>query len=292
MRGGRRRTGGPPDGAARRRAAVRYALPVIDTHCHLTFPEFDGRVAEVLADARAVGVVGAITISTSTADATRAVALARAHEGLWASAGVHPLYSDRAADWNEMRSAGLDPSCVAWGELGLDRHYADPPLDLQRRVLDEQLDAICRWRREDPRLDKPVVVHCREAFDDLLPVLRASGLPAERFVFHCFTAGPREMRLVLDFGAFVSFTGVVTFRNAREVREAARLAPGDRVLVETDAPFLTPEPYRTVRPNEPKYVVHVADALAELWGVSAGAVRERTSGLAANFFGLDLEGSK
>ena len=259
---------------------------VIDTHCHLTFPEYAGRVETVLAEARAAGVFGAITISTTTADAGRALALARAHDGLWSSAGVHPLYSDRPADWSAMREVGLDPKCVAWGELGLDRHYSEPAQDVQRRVLEEQLRHLVRWRSEDSRLSKPVVIHCREAFDELIPVLRASGLPPERFVFHCFTAGPREMRMVLDFGAFVSFTGVVTFRNARETHEAARLVPPGRCMVETDAPFLTPEPHRTVRPNAPRFVVHVADALAALWGRDPAVVRAELGSTARAFFGL------
>ena len=270
-----------------RAAVVRYASGMIDTHCHLTFPEYEGRVDVVLASARAAGVYGAITISTSTADATRTVALARQHQGLWASAGVHPLYADEPANWEEMRTAGLDPTCVAWGELGLDRHYDDPPQHVQRARLEEQLAHLTRWRSDDSLLDKPIVVHCREAFDELLPILSASGLPAQRFVFHCFTAGPREMRMLLDFGASVSFTGVVTFRNARDTRDAARLAPPDRVMVETDAPFLTPEPHRTVRPNEPRFVVHVADALASLWGRPSEYVREVTFQNARAFFGIE-----
>ncbi len=262
---------------------------MIDTHCHLTFPEYGGRVDSVLADARAAGVFGAITISTTTDDAQRALALAQSHTDLWCSAGVHPLYADRPADWAAMREVGLDAKCVAWGELGLDRHYAEPPQELQRAVLAEQLAHLLAWRAEDPRLDKPVVVHCREAFDELIPILRESGLDPARFVFHCFTAGPREMRLLLDFGAWVSFTGVVTFRNAKDTREAARLAPPDRVMVETDAPFLTPEPHRTVRPNEPRFVPHVADALADLWGQGRAEVRERMYANAQRFFGTSPE---
>jgi TatD DNase family protein len=265
----------------------RYAAAVIDTHCHLTFPEYEGRVADVLADAREAGVVGAITIATTTADARRTVALAEAHAGLWATAGVHPLYSDEPADWEVMRAAGRSPKCVAWGELGLDRHYTEPAQDVQRAVLETQLEAIGRWHRDEPSLAKPIVLHCREAFDELLPILRSSGLPPERFVFHCFTAGPREMRLLLDFGACVSFTGVVTFRNARETHAAARLAPLDRIMVETDAPFLTPEPHRTVRPNEPKFVVHVAHALAALRGEPEQGFREAVYANAKRFFGLD-----
>jgi TatD DNase family protein len=185
-----------------------------------------------------------------------------------------------------MRAAALDPKCVAWGELGLDRHYQDPPQSLQRPLLEEQLAHIVRWRSEDPRLDKPVVLHCREAFDELVPVLRASGLPPERFVFHCFTGGEREMRLLLDFGAFVSFTGVVTFRNSRETQAAARLAPPERVMIETDAPFMTPEPHRALRPNEPRFVPLVADALATLWGRAPMEVREQTMATSVAFFDL------
>ncbi len=259
---------------------TEYALSVIDTHCHLTFPDYQGLVGSVLAAAREVGVFGAITISTTTADARRALTLAKEHSDLWSSAGVHPLYADQPIDWAEMRAVGLDPKCVAWGELGLDRHYSDPPQELQRAVLEEQLAHLKAWRSEDAQLNKPIVVHCRDAFAELIPILRASGLPAERFVFHCFTAGSAEIRQVLDFGAFVSFTGVVTFRKATATREAARLVPHDRVMVETDAPFLTPEPHRTVRPNEPRFVVHVADALAELWGrdrVEVAALLDRNA---------------
>src|SRR5205823_841965 len=149
-----------------------------------------------------VGVRGAITISTTSADCLRAVELASQHENLWCSAGVHPLNSDEPLDWADVRAAAAHPKCVVWGELGLDNHYDQPPRPVQDKVL--------------------------------------------------------------DFGAWISFTGVVTFPNAKEVAAAAKLVPADRIMVETDSPFLTPEPFRKVRPNEPKYVVHVARRLAEL----------------------------
>jgi TatD DNase family protein len=231
--------------------------------------------------------VGAITISTTSADARRALELAVSHPDLWCTAGVHPLYSDQPVEWEALREVGLHPKCVGWGELGLDRHYYKPPQAKQRAVLDQQLEWLVEWSGRDPRLDKPVVVHCREAFDELVPILRASGLPPHRFVFHCFTAGPREMELLLEFGAWVSFTGVVTFANAKETREAARIAPAGRVMVETDSPFLTPEPHRKVRPNEPRFVVHVADALAELWDRPNEEVRRELDANARRFFKLD-----
>lgn len=257
---------------------------MIDTHCHLTFPEFSGRVDAVLAAARAAGVHGAVTIATTTANALECVALAAAHEGVYASAGVHPLYSDSPCDWEQMHRAALHPKCVAWGELGLDRHYAKPPFDVQRSVLDEQLSQVRRWSEEG--LAKPVIVHCREAFADLVPILASSGLPRERFVFHCFTGTPSDARMVLDFGAWISFTGVVTYPSAREVREAAKLVPTDRMMVETDAPFLSPQPVRGQWPNEPRHVVHVAHALAELRGVDPHELERALDTNAERFFGV------
>jgi TatD DNase family protein len=260
---------------------------MIDTHCHLTFDDFEGRIGEVLTDAATAGVSRIITVSTTPADAEASLAVARQFRDVFCTAGVHPLYADQTPpgasthDWDALvRVAGAD-ECVAWGELGLDGYYDKPAFAEQRRVLDEQLQTIAR-----SGIDKPIVLHCREAFDELIPVLRESGMPGERFVFHCFTAGPREMELVLDFGAWVSFTGVLTYPNAQEVRDAAKLVPMDRVMVETDAPFLTPAPHRGKRPNEPKYVVHTAAALAELKELDAAEMERVLDANAERFFGV------
>lgn len=270
---------------------------MIDTHCHLTFPDFEGRVPEVLRRARRAGVSGAITVSTSTANAPECLALARAHPSVWCTAGVHPLYSDDPLalphDWGVMRRVGSDPKCVAWGELGLDEHYDKPALSTQIAVLEEQLAHLGSWAREG--LVKPVVVHCREAFGRLVPMLKGSGLDPSRFVFHCFTGTPEDMRLVLDLGAWVSFTGVVTYKNAAGVREAARMVPRDRMMVETDAPFLSPEPNRSVRPCEPWMVSLTARALAAIHGVAEGdeagwgAFHDQLNRNTAAFFGIPLE---
>ena len=260
-----------------------YPHSVIDTHCHLTSHEYDGRLGEILDGARACGVHACVTISTTTEDAERCAALAQSHPGVVATAGIHPLHSDDPIDWDQMRRAAGHPRCVAWGELGLDRHYSHPPLDLQRSVLDAQLERISGWAAEG--LSKPVVIHCRDAFGDLIPVLAASGLPRDRFVFHCFTAGPDEARAVLDFGASISFTGVVSFRNAAAVREAAALVPDDRIMAETDAPWLSPEPVRATRPNEPRFVTHVARALATARGTTYEALESILDANAERFFG-------
>lgn len=247
-------------------------------------------------EAAAAGVTGAITIATTAGNALEGLEIAKAHDRVWCSAGVHPLYADQGPhDWALMRLVAAHEKCVAWGELGLDNHYKEPAKATQRAVLDEQLAFIGACARGEGigamgparRIEKPVVVHCREAFDELIPVLKVSGLPAERFVFHCFTGTVADMRKVLDFGAWVSFTGVVTYRNAEEVRQAARLVPADRIMVETDAPYLSPEPKRGERPCKPAMTRLTAEALAVLRGESFGVFHERINANSRAFFGID-----
>lgn len=270
---------------------------MIDTHCHLTFPDFAGRTEDILADAAQRGVTGAISISTTSTDCLQALALAQAHERIWCTAGIHPLHSHEfdpavraqtgsdAHNWANLRRVIEDPECVAWGELGLDLHYDGPHLAVQDRVLDEHLAFIESCRADG--IDKPVVIHCREAYDELIPVLKATSLDPARFVFHCFTAGPSEARAVLDFGAMISFTGVLTYKNAPEVREAAKLVPDDRVMVETDAPFLSPEPHRGVRPCRPSFTRDTAEHLAKVRGADFDALHERLNANTRAFFGVD-----
>lgn len=255
---------------------------MIDTHLHLTFPDYEGKIDAVLAAARERGVSGCITISTTTRDCLDALAIAKAHKGVWCTAGVHPLYADQTPhEWENLRLVARDPLCVAWGELGLDNHYSDPPRDVQHAVLREQLAFIESCR---PEIDLPIEVHCREAFDDLIPILARTSLPPSRFVFHCFTGTPDDARKVIDFGAWISFTGVLTYKNAAGVREAAKLVPLDRVMVETDAPFLSPEPHRGVRPNEPKFARLIAERLAEIHGLPWDRMHRILNENTARFF--------
>lgn len=259
---------------------------MIDTHCHLTFPEFAGRIPEILSAASAEGVTGSITVSTTTSDALASLAVAKqyATNGVYCSAGVHPLYADQPCNWADMLAAASDKRCVAFGELGLDKHYDHPALALQQKVLLQQLQVIC-----DSRIAKPVIVHCREAFANLLPIIRDTGIPSERFVFHCFTGVVADARAVLDFGANISFTGIVTFKNATEIQEAARLVPSDRIMIETDAPFLTPEPFRKVRPNEPRYAIHTAKFIAALRRTSWPEFHSSINANTSRFFGIPAD---
>ena len=172
--------------------------PMIDTHCHLTSTVFLGREREVVDAAEAAGVRAMITVSVGSADARRCLEIAQGDPRVWCSAGVHPLHSDEPIDWSLLASAGADPRCVAWGELGLDRHYQTPPFATQAAVLETQLAFVAEQFALGHA--KAIIVHSRKAVPDLLPRLAASGLPADRFVFHCFTEGPDAARAVLDFG--------------------------------------------------------------------------------------------
>lgn len=256
---------------------------MIDTHCHLTFPELSGRVAQVLAGARQAGVDRVITIGTTPADAQAARAIAHAHHGVYFAAGLHPHYGPQVAghELPILAELAADEKCVAFGEMGLDYHYDDPPRRAQHEMLDAALQMI---RYSESPL--PIVIHCRKAVDDTLAIIKGSGLHGGRFVFHCFTEPPGEIGKILDTGAMVSFTGIVTYKNAPEVREAAKLVPLDRLMVETDAPFLSPEPHRKVRPNEPRLLAATACFLAKLRGIELEHFIRQVDANAQRFFRL------
>ena len=257
---------------------------MIDTHCHLTNVQFANRIEEVIEDAMHAGVSKFITVSTDGDDAIFAREVAEHHDSVYFSSGIHPLHADGEWKWKEVIEAANDAKCVAWGELGLDRHHTEPSFTLQKKLLEEHLALI---EHEDGSR-RPIIVHCRKAVDDLLPIFQESTLDGNRFVFHCFTESKEDAKKILDFGAMMSFTGVVTYKNAPEVAAAARLVPIDRIMVETDAPYLSPEPVRKIRPNEPKNVVHTASHLARLFGMPLSEFEHQTDQNAIKFFNLPL----
>ncbi len=257
---------------------------MIDTHCHLTYKGLHERVDDVIASAVAAGVDRMISVGTSPADARKAVALTRRYDNVYATVGLHPHY---AADWpsptllaEALSELVEEPKVVALGEMGLDKHYPGPPLAMQRSAFAAQLELAESF----PAL--PIVIHNREATDDTLAMIMDSGLPGKRFVFHCFTGTPTEAEKILAIGAMVSFTGIVTFKNAIAIAEASDLVPLDRLMIETDSPYLAPEPHRKVRPNEPKYVVHVAEFLARRRGMAVDDFVQAVDANAERFFGL------
>jgi TatD DNase family protein len=232
----------------------------------------------VLSRARAAGVTRFITIGTGLTDDEAAIALCRGRPDLRCAIGVHPNYSHEAdiSQLPRLRDLQADPSVVALGEMGLDyfHHYA--PRSKQFQIFEPQLQLAVD-------LNRPVVIHCREATGDCLAVMRR--FPAVRAVFHCFTGSPDEAREILDAGYLLGFTGAVTFKKNDALREAVALTPPDRMLVETDAPYLTPEPHRAQKTNEPAMVVHVAATVARVKGMSVEEVDRVTTHNAERFFG-------
>lgn len=251
-----------------------------DDHCHLGWdgdgPADPAIVDAMVTDARAAGVERLITVGTDATRSADAVAAAARHPGVvWATVGLHPHDASNGLDG--LTDLLVEPGVVAVGECGLDYHYDHSPRDVQRQAFAEQIDLA----REH---DLALVIHTREAWDDTFAVLDAEGTP-ERTVFHCFTGGADEARACLDRGGHLSFSGIVTFRSADDVRAAAALCPLDRALVETDSPYLAPVPHRG-RPNRPSLVPVVGAALADAMGTSADAVAEATWANAARVYRL------
>lgn len=247
--------------------------PWVDTHCHLTDERIEGGADAALSAARAAGVGRMITIGTAHDTSRAAVALAAREPDVWATVGVHPHDAKDGVAWvPELLGA---PRVVAVGECGLDYHYDHSDRAVQREAFARQI----AWALER---DLALVVHTREAWDDTFAILDEQGTPP-RTVFHCFTGGPDEARRCLDRGAWLSFSGIVTFKNADDLRAAAVACPEDRMLVETDAPYLAPVPHRG-RPNHPALVTRVGATLAELRGTSAARVAEVTARNAERVF--------
>ncbi|MCE2524470.1 MAG: TatD family hydrolase [Acidimicrobiia bacterium] len=244
----------------------------IDTHCHLKLESCDGEVAA----ARAAGVAALVAIGTDVADSREAIAVAGRHREVRASVGVHPHEASTGTE-GLTELLALE-NVVAVGECGLDYHYDHSPRPDQRRVFAHQI-ALAQ------EAGLALVVHSRSAWDDTFAILAAEGVP-ERTVMHCFTGGVREAERALAIGAYLSFSGIVSFPKAPEVREAAARCPADRLLVETDAPLLAPVPLRG-RPNSPANVPLVGAAVAQARGVPPHEVAAITTANAVRVFGLD-----
>ncbi len=233
---------------------------LIDSHVHLDDLRYDTDRENVLQRAEAAGVETMITIGCDLATSQAAVALAGAHPQVFAAIGVHPHEAKEIKDgWYEaFRSLARQPKVVAYGEIGLDYHYDHSPREVQRERFREQ---ICLARE----LNLPLIIHTREAQDDTVSILREEGAGDVGGVFHCFSGDAWLAKDALDMGFYLSFSGVLTFKNATMLRDVAKTVPLDRLMVETDCPYLTPVPYRGKR-NEPAYVQYVAETLVEVRG--------------------------
>ena len=251
---------------------------LIDSHCHLDFPDFADELDAVVGRARAAGIARLVTISTRVARQAQVLAIAERFADVFASVGTHPHYAQEEVDVTVAQLVALTrhPKIVALGEAGLDYHYDRSPRAAQEQGFRTHIAAA----RET---GLPLVIHSRDADADTARILEEeTGQGAFPAVLHCFTGGRDLARRAIGLGLFISFTGILTFKNSTELRAIAAELPADRILVETDAPYLAPGKFRGKR-NEPAYVVETAKVLAEARGVSFDAIAQQTS---ENFFRL------
>jgi TatD DNase family protein len=247
---------------------------MIDSHCHLDNPQFDPDRDAVIDRALAAGVERMLVIGTGEGppDLEAGIRLADRYPSIYATVGVHPHEASKATSdtYKGLRELLQHPKVVALGEIGLDYHYDHSPRDIQKAVFVAQMGVA-----EDGR--KPIVIHTREAWEDTLALLEEHWKPTGLGgIMHCFSGGPAEAQRCLDLGFHLSFGGIVTFPKSAGIQEAARMAPADRILIETDAPYLAPVPHRGKR-NEPAFVAETARKLADLRGVTPEEIARITS---------------
>lgn len=251
---------------------------LIDSHCHLDFPDFADELDAVVSRARAQGVGRMVTISTRVKRYGELIAIAERFPDVYCSVGTHPHHAQEEPEigTRELVERTRHPKVVAIGEAGLDYHYDNSPRDLQEKSFRAHIAAA-----RETRL--PLVIHARDADDDIAKILtEETGKGAFPAVLHCFTGGRDLAMRAIDLGLSISFTGILTFKNSQNLRDIASELPAERILVETDAPYLAPGPYRGKR-NEPAFVVETAKVLAQVRGISPEAIARATTD---NFFRL------
>jgi TatD DNase family protein len=248
-----------------------------DSHCHVHDERMPGGTAAAIEAAHQASVDMMVSVGCDRATSLAAIAAAEQHDSVWATVGLHPHEAVNGVD--TIRDLFGHPRVVAVGEAGLDYYYDHSPRDVQQVAFAAQI-------RLAHELELPLVIHTREAWDDTFDVLTREGVP-ERTIFHCFTGGPTEARRCLDIGAYVSFSGIVTFKSAAEVHAAARLVPLDRMLIETDAPYLAPVPHRG-KANQPAWVPAVAQHIADLRNTPLGFIAVATHDNAVAAFRLPV----
>jgi TatD DNase family protein len=269
-------------------------MNLIDTHCHLTFVlrnsgsfatatekgfEQFGDTAAVIQRSREAGITGWITVGTDLQDSSKAVELAGRFENMFAAVAIHPHEARTADDktLGELKQLAKNKKVVAIGETGLDFHYNFSTQEQQRGCFERHLEIAAK-------LKLPVIIHSREAFDDTLKILESNDV--KKVVFHCFSGSVEQAKVVLEKGWYISLTGVVTFRNAEKTRDVAKLVPIERLMIETDAPYMSPEPMRKQKVNEPALLAHTARFIADLKGMELVKFAEQVTATTKQFFTL------
>ncbi len=257
-----------------------HILGLTDSHCHLTFDALRKDIPAVLERASRAGLTRLLTIGQGLEDCANAIKLAQQYSQVSAAIGLGPHDAASVADedFEKLAALAAGPEVVALGEIGLDYHHDLSPRDIQRAVFAKQVSLA-------GKLELPLIIHCREAWDDCLTILDEVDLSATPGLFHCYTGGPELVPELIHRGFYISFAGVVTFSNADLCRAAAKEVPHERLLIETDAPYLAPEPCRKTWPNEPALLVHTANFLARLLDMPATELARLSSQNATELFG-------
>lgn len=255
-------------------------MRLFDSHAHLDDDRFASDRDNVIRNLITNHVDKITCVGASIESSTHSVALAQQYDYIYAAVGVHP---HNAYSWNTDSSASIEqllkhPKVVALGEIGLDYHYDFSPRDAQKKCLNDQI-------RIAKEVNLPIIYHIREAFGDFLPMVRSGEAPGNA-VMHCYGGSKESAKECLDAGMLISFTGVITFKNAHKIKDVVRYVPLERMMIETDCPYMAPVPYRGKR-NEPKYVLEVARAIAEIKEIDLDLVCESTYHNACNFFNID-----
>ena len=253
-------------------------VKLVDTHCHLGYDELAGDMDAVLARSRAAGVCGWINVGTGIEQDRKVVQLSNKYDGMFAAVGIHPHYAKDAdaESLAELERLAANDKVVAIGETGLDFHYETSGKDEQLRVFQAHLQIA-------KRLALPVIIHSRDAFEETLEVLKKhNGIG--KVVFHCFSEDAAAAKRVLELGYYVSFTGVLTFKNAQIAREAVKAVPLERLMLETDCPYMSPVPVRSQKINEPAFMLHTAKFAAQLKGVDFEEFAAKITATSAEFF--------
>jgi len=259
-------------------------MELIDTHCHLTFDDLIRDIDVVIARSRQAGVTGWITIGTDPEHNRKVIELTEKFENMYAAVAIHPHDAKTVTEetLKELRELAKHDKVVAIGETGLDYHYNHSLHEDQKQVFAEHLKIAVE-------LSLPVIIHCRKAFDETLEILKQFG-DAKKVVFHCFSGSAEQAKIVLDRGYYISFTGVVTFKNAEKTRWAASVVPLNRLMLETDCPYMSPEPMRKQKINEPALMVHTAKFLAELKELDLERFSQVVTHTSKRFFELPSQG--
>jgi len=256
-------------------------MELIDTHAHLTFPELEENIDAIVARSIDADVSSWITVGTDPDQVKKVLALIPKYDNMYAALGYHPHEAKEiaACDLEFLKETAAAKKVVAIGETGLDFHYDHSPRDVQKEIFRKHLQIASE-------INLPVVVHTREAFAESMEILDEFAGRLKKVVIHCYSGTAEQTKLILDRGYFVSFTGIVTFKKTDNVREAAKIIPLDKLMIETDCPFISPEPVRNQRPCEPAMLIHTAKKIAEVKEMDLEDFAEAVTATSKQFFNL------